>query len=143
MMKRCLALHGLVAIIALCVATAAFARSLSAIDRAQLREVSNSGEAIVEEGRATGALPGTIRAYLTVTSTVSVSFTVYLKGGSISGHGSGQLKGNAAEPSFAGTMRVTRGTGHYAHAHGTGGFYGTLNRNTDAMIVQTTGTLHY
>jgi len=142
-MKRLAALGGLVAIITLALGTAALARSLSAVDTAHLREVRTSGEAIVEEGRTTGALPGTIRARLTINSTAFVTFTVYLKGGTISGQGSGKLKGNPADPSFGGTMRVTHGTGNYAHARGTGGFYGTLNRRTYAMIVQTTGSLHY
>jgi hypothetical protein len=42
-------------------------------------------------------------------------------------------------------MTVTRGTGRYAHAHGHGGFYGTIDReNTHyPAVVQTTGTLVY
>ena len=40
-------------------------------------------------------------------------------------------------------MTVSHGTGRYKHVHGNGGFYGTLNRTTYKMVVQTTGTLSY
>lgn len=96
-----------------------------------------------EVGRATGTLPGNVRAYLNVGPTVTAHFTIYTTAGSISGVGSGKLKGRAAEPSFAGRMSVRHGTGRYTHAHGEGGFYGTLNRRTYAVVVQTTGKLSF
>jgi len=118
--------------------------TLTATDTARLHLVRSSGSAILEEGHASGTLPGTIKAYINVGATVTASFTIYpSRGGSISGRGSGKLKGRSAEPSFAGTMTITRGTGRYAHARGTGGFYGTLTRSSYAMTVQTTGTLFY
>jgi len=40
-------------------------------------------------------------------------------------------------------MTVSHGTDRYAHAHGHGGFYGTVNRHNDALVVQTTGQLSY
>jgi hypothetical protein len=119
------------------------ARALNATDTAHLHRVSNSGEEILEVGRATGTLPGSVRAYINVGATVIVHFTIDTAAGAISGAGSGRLKGRAAEPSFAGRMTVRHGTGRYAHAHGEGGFYGTLDRKTYALIVQTTGTLSY
>jgi hypothetical protein len=112
-------------------------------DTAHLHRVSNSGEEILEVGRATGTLPGSVRAYINVGATVIVHFTIDTAAGAISGAGSGRLKGRAAEPSFAGRMTVRHGTGRYAHAHGEGGFYGTLDRRTYALVVQTTGTLSY
>ena len=45
--------------------------------------------------------------------------------------------------SFGGTLTVTHGTGRYAHAHGQGGFYGTIDRKNYAVTIQTTGTLYY
>jgi hypothetical protein len=112
-------------------------------DAAHLHATPTSGEEILEVGRATGTLPGTVRAYLNVGATVTAHFTISTAAGSISGLGSGRLKGRAAEPSFSGRMTVAHGTGRYAHAHGEGGFFGTINRRTDALVVQTTGELSY
>jgi hypothetical protein len=118
-------------------------RTLSATDHARLHLVKSKGSAIVEEGHAYGGLPGTVKASLRLGATVVANFTIYLKGGSISGRGSGELKGRPGEPSYGGTMTVSHGTGRYAHVRGHGGFYGTLNRSTLAMLIQTTGTLSY
>jgi hypothetical protein len=119
------------------------ARSIAATDTAHLHRVRHGGEAITEEGRATGTIPGRVVVYVIVGPTVEAKFTIYASTGAISGHGSGKLKGRSDEPSFAGTMTVTRGTGRYTHVHGHGGFYGTLNRSSYKMVVQTTGTLSY
>jgi hypothetical protein len=120
------------------------ARTLRAVDTAHLHRVHCSCSEILEEGEAKGALPGWLRAYVTVGAPIVVRFTITVRGGgTLSGEGSGKPKGNPAEPSFAGTMTVTRGTGRYRHAHGKGDFYGTLNRSTYAAVMQTTGTLSY
>ncbi len=120
------------------------ARTLRAVDTAHLRRAHCSCNAILEEGDAKGAIPGTVRAYVIVGAPIIFRFTITVRGGgTISGEGAGKPKGNPAEPSFAGTMTVTRGTGRYRHAHGKGGFYGTLNRSTFAAVMQTTGTLSY
>ncbi len=122
---------------------ARLARTLSATDTAKLHIVNKGGEELTEEGVAKGTLPGKVRAYLNIGPTVVTRFTIYTRRGSITGQGSGRPKGRAAEPSFAGTMTVSHGTGLYKHAHGHGGFYGVLNRTTYALTVQTTGTLAY
>jgi hypothetical protein len=119
---------------------------LDATDTAHMHFIPDAsyGSTIVEEGYATGALPGRIRAHLNVSASVRASFTIYVKGGgTVSGKGSGRLKGRAADPSFGGVMTVSHGTGRFASAHGRGNVYGTLNRSTLAMTVQTTGTLYY
>ena len=119
------------------------AQSLAVTDTAHLKLVHHSGEYITEEGQATGTLPGHVKLLLEVGPTVVARFTIQAAGGSISGTGSGRPKGRSEEPSFAGTMKVSHGTGRYSRAHGTGGFFGTLNRRTFKMVVQTTGTLEY
>jgi hypothetical protein len=120
------------------------ARTLPAVDTAHLHRVHCACSEILEEGEAKGTLPGWVRAYVTVGAPIVVRFTITVRGGgTLSGEGSGKPKGNPAEPSFAGTMTVTRGTGRYRHAHGKGDFYGTLNRSTYAAVMQTTGTLSY
>jgi hypothetical protein len=119
------------------------ARSLAVTDTAHLKLVRHSGEYITEEGQATGTLPGHVKLLLEVGPTVVARFTIQAAGGSISGVGSGRPKGRSEEPSFAGAMKVSHGTGRYSGAHGTGGFDGKLNRRTFKMVVQTTGTLDY
>jgi hypothetical protein len=122
------------------------ARLLNATDTAHMHLVreSESGD-LIEEGVAKGALPGTVNVEFSLAATIHATFTIHTRDGSISGHGSGELHGSGREASFGGTMTVTRGTGRYAHAHGHGGFYGTINRETHnyAAVVQTTGTLVY
>lgn len=120
------------------------ARTLNVADEAHLRPSGNEGETLNESGTVTGALPGSLRVHLTIGATVSATFTIYPRGGgSISGRGSARLHSTGTYASFGGTMYVTHGTGGYAHAHGHGGLYGTVNRRTDALVVQTTGRLSY
>lgn len=119
------------------------ARSLNATDTARLRYLSSSGSSVYEEGYASGKLPGRVKVRLEVNATVTASFTIYASGGTLVGHGSGALHSSGVYASFGGTMTITHGTGRYAHAHGHGGFYGAINRNTFAATVQTTGTLAY
>jgi hypothetical protein len=120
------------------------ARSLRVVATAHMHRVSCNCNDILELGEAKGSLSGSVRAYVNVGAPIIFRFTIIVRGGgSLSGRGSGKPKGNPAEPSFKGTMTVTRGTGRYRHAHGTGGFYGTINRSTYAAVMQTTGTLAY
>jgi hypothetical protein len=123
--------------------TALAARTLNVSDDAHLHYVRESGSDLLEEGQATGGLPGRVRAQFNVGATVYASFSISTPYGSISGSGSGELRGTGVWESFGGTMTVTHGTGRYSHAHGHGGFYGAINRHTYASTVQTTGTLDY
>ncbi len=119
------------------------AHALKATDTAHLHYVSASGSLLFEEGRASGTLPGSMRVHFNVGSTLSGSFTIYTRGGSISGHGEATPHGAGVYESFAGRLVVTGGTGRFAHAHGRTGLYGTFDRNNYALTVQTTGTLTY
>jgi hypothetical protein len=124
--------------------TARPARTLNVADEARLHLTSTQGEVLLEEGPAKGALPGTVKVRFAVGATISGSFTIYPHGGgSISGHGTARLHSTGTYASFGGTMSVSHGTGRYTHAHGNGGFYGTVNRHTNALIIQTTGRLSY
>ena len=92
----------------------------------------------------TGTLPGSVRVRFNIGAVIIASFVLYPHGGgTLTGHGSGELHSSGRYSSFGGTMAVTGGSGHYQHAHGTGGFYGVVNRKTFALVVQTRGTLHY
>ncbi len=120
------------------------ARSLTANDEGHLHLIGESGSNLIEVGPTTGTLPGSVRAQFNIGAVIKTTFTLYPRGGgTLNGHGSGALHSSGLYSSFGGTMEVTSGTGRYRHAHGTGGFYGTVNRKTFALVVQTRGTLHY
>lgn len=119
------------------------ARTLNVTDTAHLRYRRSSGSYLIEEGPATGGLPGTVKVRFYVGATVAATFTIYTRGGELSGHGSGRLHSSGLFASFGGSMVVTAGTGRYANARGRGGFYGVINRRTYALTVQTTGKLSY
>jgi hypothetical protein len=122
-------------------------RALNVTDTARLHYVKESGSQLIDEGTATGTLPGNVRVSFNVGVAVAATFTIYSHGWSIVGHGSGVLHKNKSSSdvyvSFGGTMTVAHGTGRYAHAHGHGGFYGVINRKNYAVTLQTTGTLAY
>ncbi|HTA96468.1 MAG TPA: hypothetical protein VK730_02365 [Solirubrobacteraceae bacterium] len=124
-------------------ARARAAGALKATDSAHLHYISASGSLLYEEGAAVGTLPGSMRVHFNVGATLSGSFTIYTRGGTITGHGSATPHGSGVYESFAGSLVVAGGSGHYAHAHGKAGLYGTFNRNNYALVVQTVGTLHY
>ena len=130
-------------------APAAMARTLKATDTAQLHKVSVSGSSLIEEGKATGTLPGKMRASVDVSADISGTFKITVPGvGTITGRGTATLTpptGNRPTPyeSFHGTVTVKGGTGRFAHAHGQTGLYGTFDRDTYALVIQTTGTLAY
>lgn len=123
--------------------SAHMARRLRATDTAHLHYVSASGSLLYEVGNAAGTLPGGMHVHMRVSTTFTGSFTIYAHGGSITGHGSARPHGSGLYESFAGTLVVTSGSGRYKHAHGRAGLYGTFNRRTYALVVQTTGTLYY
>lgn len=119
------------------------ARSVSVNDTGHLHLLKYSGSVMLEEGPAAGTLPGKARVRMIVGATVSATFTITVHGGSISGSGSAALHSSGRYSSFGGSLRVVRGTGRFRHARGGGKLYGTLDRRTHALVVQTIGTLGY
>jgi hypothetical protein len=119
------------------------ARTVNASDTAHLRYVQGSGSLLLEEGSASGSLPGKMQVHCEVGPTVTASFTIVVHGGTITGHGTAKAHGAGRYESFAGSLTVTGGTGHYAHAHGHAGLYGVFDRRTYDLTVQTTGRLQY
>lgn len=121
------------------------ARALKATDEAQMSYIKHKSTSthLFEEGKAHGTLPGSMHAYCTLGAAFAASFTIYTNVGTINGHGTATPHGGGIYESFAGTLTVTGGTGRYTHAHGHAGLYGTFNRRTYALTVQTTGSLSY
>jgi hypothetical protein len=119
------------------------ASTSSVNDTGHLRLLKAVGAVLLEEGKTTGTLPGTARVRLVVGASVSATFTITLRGGSISGSGKASLHSSGRCASFGGTLTVSRGSGRYAKARGAGKLYGVIDRRTDAVTVQTVGTLRY
>jgi hypothetical protein len=123
------------------------ARTLSINDKVRMHLTGGNGNTLIEEGNATGTLPGKAKASLTIenTTTARSTFTVYPSGGSIAGHGTVQLHPGKSSyyESFRGALSVSHGTGRYAHASGSGKIYGVLNRSNDNAEVQVIGTLRH
>jgi hypothetical protein len=120
-------------------------RTLNATDTGHLKYNSrdSEGATLVEEGKATGKLPGSMVARLTIEGTFRGSFVLYTTAGTIKGHGTATPSGSGRYESFRGSLVVSGGTGRFAHAHGRAGLYGVYDRNTHNITVQTTGTISY
>jgi hypothetical protein len=126
--------------------TAIEARSIRLTITAHLHYVSSKGSYLIEEGKASGQLAGTVKARLRVTAEISGSFTLYLAphgASSISGQGSGTLHESGTYASFGGSLKILGGTGRYAHGRGGGKLYGVYNRQNLGVTIQTIGNLSY
>ena len=112
---------------------------------AHLHYVAARGSYLFEEGRASGALAGTVSARVRITADIAGTFTFYARGGSVRGYGSAKLNESGSYASFGGTLNVLGGTGRYAHARGSGRLYGVYNRRSPRLelTIQTTGDLSY
>jgi hypothetical protein len=123
--------------------TARAAHTVTGTEVGRLHFIRSSGSQLFEAGPASGPLPGHIKADFDIEAIFSGSVTIYARGGTVRGHGTATPHGSGRYESFAGTLTVTGGTGRYAHAHGHGGFYGTFDRKTYAVVVETTGRYYY
>ena len=119
------------------------ARTISGADSAHLHLLHQDESLLFEEGKATGVLPGQMRAQLTVAQQYSGTCTIYTTGGSITGHGVATPHGTGRFQSFNGTLSITGGTGRFRRAHGHTGLYGTFDRRTFSLVIQTTGNFSY
>jgi hypothetical protein len=117
-------------------------RTLNGADTAYLHLV-RPGETLLEEGTATGTLPGRMRAVLNIGPLYTGSFTIFTHNGRISGNGSATPHGAGRYQSFVGWLNVTSGSGVYAHVRGRNNLYGVFDRRTYDVVVKTTGTLSY
>ncbi len=120
-------------------------RTLNATDTAHLRynAKESEGATLIEEGSATGSLPGKMHARLKIEGTFSGTFALATNGGTIKGHGVAKPSGSGRYESFRGSLVVTGGTGRFVHAHGTAGLYGVFDRVKYQVTVQTTGRISY
>jgi hypothetical protein len=141
------------ALIALAAAASASAAAAAGVlnvrDEGRLGFITSDGSEIIDEGPATGTVPGKVRLHFIYNGNpaVSATFTIYGRGGSISGKAKGNLSNpTSSEPSFRGAFQVTGGSRRYARIHGTGELFGVFDRrgrNKYGLVVQTIGKLPY
>jgi hypothetical protein len=120
------------------------ARAFSISDRGQLRLIRKHGFTLYEQGTASGTIRGAITVTLKIvsSSSVTVAVTISPGGGSISGYGTGSYHKGETAASFSGSLSVSRGSGSYEHAKGSGlRFSGTIARSNDAIAVSVSGSL--
>ncbi len=121
------------------------ARVLNVHDEGHLRFITSNGSEIIDEGEATGTVPGNVRVHFIYNGepAVSARFTIYGHSGSISGQAKGTLSNpTSPDPSFRGAFTITGGSRRYAHIHGTGELFGVFTRrgkNKYSLLVQTIG----
>jgi len=121
----------------------AAARTVKVNDHAHLSLRKAYGPVLLEEGSATGTLPGRTIVRLVEKKRITATFTIHAPGGSIVGSGGAALHSTGRFASFGGWLKVSHGTGRYRNAHGSGRLYGVIDRRRHTLTVTTTGTLHY
>lgn len=124
-------------------AEARTARSLDGTATAHLHLVRPDGTRLSEEGPVTGSLSGSMRAVVYTGNVFTGNFTIQTHGGSIEGRGRATPHGLGRYQSFSGTIMIAGGSGRYSHAHGRAGLYGTFDRRTYALVIQTKGRFWY
>jgi hypothetical protein len=119
-------------------------RTISLNETGRLHLVNKHGFTLNELGAASGTVKGTISVHLKIVSTsrVSAEVTISPKGGSISGSGTASYHKGENIASFAGGLSISRRSGSYANARGSGlKFSGTIARSNDAITVHVSGQL--
>jgi hypothetical protein len=119
------------------------ARTIFLNESGHLHLTSKHNFTLNEQGSASGTAAGTIYVHLTAVSSsrVTAEVNIYAKGGSISGHGTGDYRRAGTTASFSGSMSIDRGSGSYVHIHGSGlSFTGTIQESSsDAISVHVSG----
>jgi hypothetical protein len=125
-------------------ASARSAGTLSLSETGHLHLTSHHGFTLNEQGSASGTISGTIYIHLNIVSVnhVTAEISIYPSGSSITGSASASYHPAGSVASFSGTMSVSRGTGRYRGAHGSGlNFTGTVQRSNDAVTVHVSGRM--
>lgn len=110
-------------------------------ETAHLRPSSHSSVQLVEEGTGYGTFKAQVKITMAIKSIVTGVLVAKLPGGTIYGTASATPHYSGRWVTFKGALKVMRGTGRYAHASGTTGFYGSIDRYDYKLNVQVIGHL--
>lgn len=119
------------------------ARTVSLVETANLKLRSEGESTLNERGYAHGTFNATLVAKMNLSANhVTATFTIYPKGGSITGKASAVFKVQNSTCYYGGTLNIVHGTGAFRHAAGSGiGISGTINRLTFALTVKAHGRM--
>jgi hypothetical protein len=123
-------------------ASARAAGTISLNESGDLHLTSKHGFTLNEQGPASGSVSGTIYVHLQIVSSSHVTAEVSIspRGGSISGNATASYHRGSTMASFSGSLSISRGTGSYRNAHGSGlSFSGTIQKSNDAIAVRVSG----
>lgn len=118
------------------------ARTVFLYENAHLRLTHTNNESTLNErGTAHGTFTAQLTAYLHVSAEhVKAVFTIYPRGGSITGTASARFIVKGHTGYYGGTLTITHGTGPYRHAWGKNiGISGTIDRISFALTVKAKG----
>jgi hypothetical protein len=118
------------------------ARTVFLYENAHLRLTHTNNESTLKErGTAYGTFTAQLTAYLNVSAErVKAVFTIYPRGGSITGAASARFVVKGHTGYYGGTLTITHGTGSYRHASGKNiGISGTIDRISFALTVKAKG----
>jgi len=97
-------------------------------------------KALIEEGRAFGALPGRARVALQIGDSVRGSLVLYPRSGILYAAVSARThKGRGDFESFSGSLYFTSGSGAYRSVRGREALFGVFDRVNRAVVLQLRG----
>jgi hypothetical protein len=120
------------------------AGTISVNEDASMHMVSHHGSLLNEAGNASGSFNCPLAIGLNVSyATATITFTICRSGGSFSGSGKAAFYASGTSAHFEGTVRITSGTGKYAHVSSRGlRIQGSLSRSNYALSVKVAGQMH-
>jgi hypothetical protein len=130
---------------ALAAAKAKTARTVLLVETGRLSLTREGESTLSERGRASGTFNGALLARLTLSANhVSAVFTIYPKGGSITGRAYARFVSKGSTVYYGGTLSIVHGTGAFRHASGSNiGISGTISHLTFALTVKARGWMRF
>lgn len=130
---------------ALAATKAKAARTVYLVETGRLSLTKEGESTLSERGRASGTFSGTLLARLTLSANhVSAVFTIYPKGGSITGRAYARFVAKGSTVYYGGTLSIVHGTGAFSHASGSNiGISGTISHLTFALTVKAHGWMRF